>query len=111
MSDGGVPPGDWRQGSALVFIFVTPVSYVATWLIGIPVVLWLKSSQRLSAFYVNCTALVAGIISGSLFAVWISNAPITVPGLTFASAAGAVLALPVAIVFCWVSAVPLRLER
>jgi hypothetical protein len=99
---------DWPAGLALVTMFVLPVSYIATWILGVPFILWLRARSRLTAVNVCGSAIILGVASAWVFQWFANVGPLRFEHLTFGALLGASLALCVAITFCAVVRTPLR---
>ena len=99
---------DWQAGVAAAAVFVLPVSYLATWIFGVPFFFWLRARARLTTKNVCFGAVTFGVISTWIFQ-WIGKAePLQVEGLALGGLLGAGLALCVAIAFCGIIGTPLR---
>jgi hypothetical protein len=105
---GEIFPDGWRQGVALVFYYFTPVSYAATWLAGLPAIFGLRAIDALSRRNAFVVAAVVGAISGSSFIRWLSSEPLSFQGWALSALSGLVIAMPVAMCFCWAAAIPRR---
>ena len=94
--------GDWYVGLLGVMAVGLPLSYAGMWLLGMPFVLYLRRTGRLSALNVCISAMLAGSItfvcvqrlSHADWSAWTSIGGIVV---------GSIFGLPTGLVFCWVT--------
>jgi len=94
---------DWQALLLAATVFVLPVSYLATWIFGVPYIAWLQSRARLTTLNVCVGAVMFGVISAWVYQ-WIGKAePLQMSSLAFGALLGAGLALPVAVAFCAVT--------
>ena len=94
--------GDWYGILFVPFILGLPPSYAATWLFGMPYVLWLRRIGRLSAMTVCIGAMLAGGVTYWLMEK-ISHEDRSTPTMLIGLAAGSVFGLAAALVFCWIT--------
>jgi hypothetical protein len=97
---------DWAQGLSLVTLFTLPVSYLATWVLGLPYILWLRSSVRLSKWNVCLGAVGIGVVSAFIWQFFFKVGALLVEQMAFGALLSAGLALCVAWTFCWIVGVP-----
>jgi hypothetical protein len=100
----GVPLGTHSReaGVASAVIFVLPMSYLATWLLGLPCLYWLQRKSQLSTLRVCTMAIVFGVI-----ATWILQfigriGPLNGTLLLHGALIGGCLALCVGLPLCWI---------
>lgn len=96
---------DWQAGLLLVMVFVLPVSYLATWVLGVPYIFWLRSRSRLTATHVCAGAVVFGVISAWVYQCIGKVGPLQMEHLAWGALFGAGLALCVAMAFCLVTGI------
>jgi hypothetical protein len=101
---------DWAAGVLAALVFVLPVSYLTTWLLGMPYIYWLQRKSRLSWLHVCMGAVCSGVISMLVFQTIAKSGPLTMATLTIGALLGAVLAVCVALAFCWLVRVPMSAE-
>lgn len=85
---------DWRVAAGVALV-VLPFSYGITWLIGVPVVLWLRRCGQLSVVSVCASSLVLGAATTLAMAL-LNSGTYSIAG----AAIGAGLGLIVGIAFC-----------
>ncbi len=97
---------DWQAALIAAAVFVLPVSYLVTWIVGVPFILWLKARARLTTVSVCVGAIILGAISAWVYQ-WIGKAvPLQAEHLAIGGLLGAGLAFCVAIAFCAVVGTP-----
>jgi hypothetical protein len=97
---------DWQAALAAVTVFVLPVSYVATWILGVPFIFWLRSSSHLTRMNICLGAVGVGVIAMLILQLMANVGPLNLEKVAFGALISAGLALCVALTFCWVVRVP-----
>ena len=97
---------DWTQGLGLTVLFTLPVSYLATWVLGLPYICWLRSSSHLSKWNVCLGAIGIGVTSTLAWELIAKVGPLRLEQMVFGALISAGLSLCVALAFCWVVRVP-----
>lgn len=92
----------WEAGAVSALVFVLPVSYLATWLLGMPYLYWLQRKSRLSTLRVCAVAIVFGVIAMWVFQFIGKNRQLEPMHLLHGALIGAVLAVCVALPLCWI---------
>lgn len=98
---------DWQAALALVAVFVLPVSYLATWVLGVPYIYWLRSTSRLTTMNVCVGAVIFGVVSAWTYQWFGKAGALQIGHLALGALLGVGLALCVAIAFCGVVGTPL----
>ncbi len=100
----GWAPGtqDWEAGVMAAVAFVLPVSYFATWLLGMPCLYWLQRKSQLSTFRVCTLAILFGMIAMWAFQLIGANGQLDLAHVFYGGLIGAALAVCVALLLCWV---------
>jgi len=106
----GLGTHDWQAGVVTAVIFVLPVSYLTTWLLGMPYIYWLRRKLQLSILRVSIGAACSGVIGMWVFQEIGKNGALNVSALIYGALMGAVLAISVALTFCWIVRVPVSAE-
>ncbi len=101
---------DWPAGIAAALVFVLPVSYLVTWLLGMPYIYWLQRNFRLSIPTVCTGAACCGAIGTWLIQKLGKNSTLNVETFALGTLFGAILAVCVALTFCWLARVPMSAE-
>ena len=102
---------DWQAGALAALVLILPVSYLATWLFGIPYIIWLRSRSRLTATYVCAGAIFFGVVSARV-CQWIGSADASrVSNLALGVLLGSGLALCVALAFCAIAGTSIRAKK
>lgn len=91
-----------------VFLIGAPVSFAATWCLGFPLFLWLRSRHVLSSLAICAISLFLGALTMLAFIASINGFPSSVTHVLTTSGLGAGLGLSVAIAFCLLAGIPLR---
>jgi hypothetical protein len=99
---------DLKPVVGLIGLLMLSVSYLATWLLGVPYILWLRSKSRLTRRNVSLGAVLLGVVS-----IWVIQligvvGTLRIQALGFGAIIGAVLGFCVAVSFCWIVQVPRR---
>lgn len=69
---------NWSEVISSALLLMLPVSYIATCLLGLPYVLWLRARQALSVPSVCAGAAIAGLVAAFIYA-WIFDVAGTAP--------------------------------
>ncbi|WP_369928372.1 hypothetical protein [Xanthomonas sp. NCPPB 2632] len=89
-----------------IFLIGAPISLLATWLLGLPLVLYLRRKNSLNAFTVSGGGIVLGAI---VFVMLLWLVSLSAPTHMFQQAlAGGLLGLSVAVTFCLLANIPFR---
>lgn len=96
----------WLPALGLVTVFTLPVSYLATWILGMPFIFWLRSSSRLTRWNICLGATGIGVIAVLILQSMAKNGPPHLEQVAFGALVSAGLALCVALTFCWIVKVP-----
>lgn len=104
VTKGGVKVGaqGWKAGVASALIFVLPMSYLATWLLGMPYLYWLQRKSRLSMLRVCTVAVVFGVLATWVFQFIGRIGALSPVLLLHGAVIGGALALCVALPLCWI---------
>lgn len=97
---------DWQAALAAATVFVLPVSYLATWILGVPFIFWLRSSSHLTKVNICLGAVGVGVIAMLILHLMAKIEPLHLEKVAFGALISAGLALCVALTFCWVVKVP-----
>ncbi|WP_140654330.1 hypothetical protein [Rhodanobacter glycinis] len=97
---------DWQAALAAVTVFVLPMSYLATWILGVPFILWLRSSSHLTRMNICLGAVGVGVIAMLMLQLMAKVGPLHLQQVAFGALVSAGLALCVALTFCWIAKVP-----
>ncbi|MEO7067918.1 MAG: hypothetical protein ABI114_13470 [Rhodanobacter sp.] len=97
---------DWAQGLGLIVLFILPASYLATWVLGLPYICWLRSSSHLSKWNVCLGAVVIGVTSTLVWELIANVGPLRPEQMAFGALISSGLSLCVALAFCWIVRVP-----
>jgi hypothetical protein len=110
VATGGVAAGlhDWQAGVSSAVIFVLPMSYLATWLIGMPYLYWLQRKSQLYTLRVCAVAIASGVITTWVFQFIGRVAPLNWIVLSYGALIGGALAVCVALPICWIIGVSTR---
>jgi hypothetical protein len=104
--DGG--GGGVSLSLGLIFLIGAPISLLATWLLGLPFVLYMRRRKSLNVMAV----CVGGVVIGAIFFVtllWLVSLPSQSTAHVFGqSLVGGILGLLVALVFCLLARIPFR---
>lgn len=100
----------WETGIVSAVVFVLPVSYLATWFLGMPYIYWLRQKSRLSMLRVCTVAVVFGAVSMWVFQAFGKNGSVTWVQLIQGALIGALLAVCVALPLCWIVGIPTRTD-
>lgn len=92
----------WEAGVASAVIFVLPMSYLATWLLGMPYLYYLQRKSRLSMLRVCTGAIMFGVLATSLFQFVGRDGSLGPVLLLHGALIGGGLALCVALPLCWI---------
>ena len=98
---------DWQVGMLSAAIFVLPVSYLATWLLGMPYIYWLRRRLSLSTPRVCAGAICCGVFGMWLFQEIDRGGSLDLATFLYGAALGAALAVCVATMLCWMARIPL----
>lgn len=101
---------DWPAGLAAAFIFVLPVSYLTTWLLGMPYIYWLQRKFRLSIPSVCAWAACCGAIGTWVVQKIGKSSALNMETFAQGGLFGAALAVSVALTFCWLARVPMSAQ-
>jgi hypothetical protein len=96
--------GDFYRVVALTIAVGIPISLLAVFAVGLPLVLWLRKLRRLNALTVCVGATLAGILAIGVFIVWIGDSGIYWCALGF----GALSGFAGGVLFCWFAGIPLE---
>lgn len=89
-----------------IFLIGSPISVLATWLLGLPLVLYLRRQNSLNAFTVSGGGIVLGAI---VFVMLLWPVSLSAPTHMLQQAlAGGLLGLLVAVIFCLLANIPFR---
>jgi hypothetical protein len=92
----------------LIFLIGAPISLLATWLLGLPFVLYMRRRKFLNVMAV----CVGGVVIGAIFFVtllWLVSLPSHSTAHVFGqSLVGGILGLLVALAFCLLARIPFR---
>lgn len=101
---------DWEAGVMSAFVFVLPMSYLATWLLGMPYIYLLRRKSQLSTLRVCTAAILFGVIAMWVFQLIGKNGLLTWVYLIHGALIGASFALRVALCICWINEIPMKKE-
>ncbi|TPG05347.1 hypothetical protein EAH88_15345 [Rhodanobacter glycinis] len=82
------------------------MSYLATWILGVPFILWLRSSSHLTRMNICLGAVGVGVIAMLMLQLMAKVGPLHLQQVAFGALVSAGLALCVALTFCWIAKVP-----
>ena len=102
----GPTQNEWSVTVALVTEFVAPVSYLATWILGVPLVFLLRKREKFDGLRVCLLALSIGVLSSLIYQQMLAVGKPGLAAMILALLLGAALASSVAISFCWICAIP-----
>lgn len=91
-----------------MYLIITPVAFVVTWCLGLPLVFLLRSFHTLSTWAVWTISLVLGALTMLALLAISKGLPPTLIRLAADAGLGAGLGLSVAIVFCAFARLPFR---
>lgn len=97
---------NWPAALLFIAIFTLPVSYLATWILGMPLIYWLRSSSRLSRWSICLGAVGIGIVVLLIGGLFSKYRPLHFEQIALGALISAGLALCVALTFCWIVRVP-----
>lgn len=97
---------DWQAAAVASGLFVLPVSYLATWILGFPYIYWLRRKLSLSLVPVCAGAICCGIVTMWVLQNIAGNALLNLATFARGSLIGSLFAICVALVFCWIARVP-----
>ena len=96
----------WLPALGLITVFTLPVSYLATWILGMPFIYWLRSSSRLTIWNICLGAVGIAVIGTLIWELAVKYRPLHLEQVAFGALVSAGLALCVALTFCWIVKVP-----
>ncbi|MEO5831032.1 MAG: hypothetical protein ABIQ36_10750 [Rhodanobacter sp.] len=96
----------WAAALGLITVFTLPVSYLVTWILGMPLIYWLRSSSHLSKWNICLGAVGIGIIVPLIGGLISTYRHLYSGQMVSATLISAGLALCVALTFCWIARVP-----